>query len=174
MSLGKELYSGASSFGRVWALFGAITATFVGIILIGIGIFIMTRKSDRKAYSATVVYVNGPNGPPCQKTQDNPVQYTCTITIKYSGYSSPINIDYMGSKMYYVGETITVYVKNGNPSDVSLSGNVPKWLGLVFIIPALLMIVGSWFWYWASRKWKFVAAAEGGSAALDILSGGRI
>jgi len=173
-SLGSEIYSGAASFGTVWSLIGAIFATVIGTIMIASGIYLLLRKDDRNSFPATVLYVNGPNGPPCQKTQDNPVQYSCTITIKYSGWSSPIDINYNGNQLYYVGEKVTIYVKKGNPTDVTLSQGVPKWGGFVLIGIAIFIIAGSWFWYWAARKWKFVAAAEGVGGVLNVVSGGRL
>lgn len=86
----------------------------------------------------------------------------------------PINIDYSGDKIYYAGEQITIYVKKGSPTDISLTKDVPNWTGWLLIGLALLIILGSWFWYWASRKWKFVAAAEGVGGVLGIVSGGRL
>lgn len=172
-STGSEIYSGAASFGIAWALIGAIFATIFGVILFAVGIYFVVHKSDRTAFPATVLYINGPGGPVCQKTQDNPIQYSCTITIKYSGWANPIDINYTGSQVYYVGEKITVYAKKGNPSDVTLNKPIPNWVGWLMMAGALLMIGISWFWYWASRKWKFVAAAEGVGGALNIISGGR-
>jgi hypothetical protein len=171
--LGSEIYSGAASFGTVWALIGAIFATVIGTIAIGFGIYLLVRKDNRNAFPATVLYINGPGGPPCQKTQDKPVQYSCKVTIKYSGWADPIDINYTGSEIYYVGEQITIYVKKGDPTDVTLSKSIPNWVGWVCIAGAILVIAFSWFWYWAARRWKFVAAAEGVGGALNIVSGGR-
>lgn len=172
-SVGSEIYSGAASFGVAWALIGAIFATIISIILFGVGIYFLTRKIDRDSYSATVLYINGPGGPPCQKTQDNPVQYSCTVTIKYDGYPSPIDINYTGNQVYYVGQKITIYVKKGNPTDITLDKPTPKWFGWFMIAGAICLLLISWFWYWASRKWKFIAAAEGVGGAVNIISGGR-
>jgi hypothetical protein len=172
-SLGSEIYSGAASFGTIWSLIGAIFATVIGTIMIALGIYLLVRKHNRDSFPATVLYVNGPGGPPCQKTQDNPVQYSCKITVKYSGWPNPIDINYTGEQVYYVGEQVTIYVKKGSPSDATLSKGVPNWTGWLLIGSAIFIIGGSWFWYWAARKWKFVAAAEGVGGVLGVVSGGR-
>ena len=172
-SVGSEIYSGAASFGTVWALIGAVFATIIGTAMIGFGIYILIHKSTREAFPATVMYINGPNGPPCQKTQDNPVQYSCTVTVKYSNWPKPIDINYTGNELYYVGEQITIYAKKGDPNDVTLSKGTPPSTGWMLIILAVIIIIGSWFWYWAARRWKFVAAAQGVGGVLNIVSGGR-
>lgn len=171
--LGDEIYSGAASFGVFWALLGAIMATIIGTLLIGFGIYLMVHKTNRKTVSAKVVYINGIPDGTCQKTQDNPPQYNCAVTVKYDGWKDPIQISYTGPDSYYVGETIDIYVDNNNPGDATLDKPVPKWMGLIIIAVALIMIGGAWFWYWASRRWKFIAAAEGASGAISLISGGR-
>lgn len=172
--VGEEIYSGAASFGVFWALLGAVMATIVGIILIIAGIYILASKSDRNSASATVVAINGQTNGSCQKTQDNPVQYQCTVSVKYDGWKDPIDINYSGNNSYYVGEKLTIYVKKNDPSDATLNPPVPKWFGIIAIVVGLIIPAVAWFWYWASRRWKFIAAAEGASGAFKIISGGRL
>ena len=173
-SLGNEIYSGAASFGTIWALLGAISSTVIGIIMIVVGIYLLVHKNDRDSFPATILYINGPGGHPCQKVQDNPIQYACTITVKYSGSPTPVDINYIGGQVYYIGEQVTIYVKKGNPRDVTFSKGIPNWIGWILIAVAIFIMAASWFWYWASRKWKFVAAAEGVGGIIGIASGGRL
>jgi len=174
-NLGDEIYSGAASFGIAWALIGAIFATIIGIGMIVGGIYILIHKDKLIDIQATITQINGGSGP-CSKITDNPIQYSCSITLeyKYNGITYTGVQNYTGNANYYIGEVITIRINPNNPNDISLNNPIPKWIGWILIVFALLIIIGSWFWYWASRKWKFVAAAEGVGGALNIISGGRI
>ena len=48
MGVGPEIYSGAASFGRVWAIIGAVIGTFFGIIMIVGGIALLAKKKTKE------------------------------------------------------------------------------------------------------------------------------
>lgn len=174
-NLGEELYSDTASFGRFWALLGAIMGTLTFIALTIVGIYILTKKDDRIPINVSIKSINGSTNT-CPKTSDNPITYACTITLNpytYNNINYPSkDVSYSGSALYYVGQNITAYLDKNDPSIISLDKNPPKWLGWVLIGIGLVAVISGWFWYWASRKWKFLAAAQGVGGAIDIVSGG--
>ena len=174
--IGEDIYSGAASFGLVWALIGAIIATIIGIIMIGFGIYIL-RLPTQTSVKGTILSINGnPTGICPSTTQGNNTTYNCYILVQYNfqGKDYTKQLRYSGSTGYSIGSTINVCFKSpNNPDDVTLDCNPSKSLGWVLIGIAIATILGGWFWYWASRKWKFIAAAEGVSGAFDLISGGR-
>lgn len=162
MGVGSDLYTGAASFGRTMTFIIAVLSTIIAIILIIAGGIIYTRKNTRTAYSANVMYTNGPNGI-CPKDAD------CILTVKYSGSPNPVDINYKGTDhVYYAGEAVTIYVDNTNPLDATLNKPLSKKAGLFIIVAAIFLAGMGWFWYEMSKKYKFLAAAEGGSEALRM------
>lgn len=179
--LGSEIYSGAADFGRVWTLLGAIVGTIIGIATIILGIYIITKKSWLSSVG-TITAINGdPKGTCTQSGQNNQngqtqQVYSCNIDIIYTfeGKNYTQTVYYSGNFQHYVGEHVNIYINPNNFSNISLDKNIPKFIGWIIIVIALLVMGGAWFWFWASQKYKFIAAAEGAGAGLHILSGGRI
>ena len=174
-NVGDSIYSGAASFGVIWAFLGAIFGTLFGIAAIAGGIYILAHKNVNKiSVQAKILRVNGDVNGKCEKS--NETNYSCTITIQYTYDNKQYtkDVDYNGPRSYYASQTITVLVDPDNPNDVDVNEPLPKWVGIVTILFGIAIIAGGWFWYWASRKWKFVAAAEGVGGVLGIATGGRL
>jgi hypothetical protein len=174
--LGEDIYSGAASFGRFWALLGAIVSTVVAIVMIGIGIYILLLPVQLSVQGTVVAINESPSGI-CRSISDkNGTTFNCEITVKYlfNGQEYTKDMSYSGTSTYYIGSKIPVYFKTANdPNSTSLNGQPPKWVGWALIAFAIILTLGSWFWYWATRKWKVVAAAEGTGGMLNLVSGGR-
>jgi hypothetical protein len=75
--------------------------------------------------------------------------------------------------LYSVGQAITVYITSDNPKEVSLSQTVSSTIGWVLIVFGALVIGGGWLMFWAAKKWKIVAAAEGAQGIASMFSGGH-
>jgi hypothetical protein len=169
-SLGDQIYSGSAEFGVIWALIGAIIATIIGVCMIIVGIYILVKKSTLQQVSGTVVSVDPPS---CGVGSGNPTTYSCNITVSYLVNTTHLQkiIWYSGSVIYSPGQSITVYYNPSDPGDASLSGPVPHFIGGILILFGLLIPIGSWFWYYMSRRYKFVAAAEGMAGAYSLITG---
>jgi len=162
MGVGDDLYTGAASFGRMWSFITAIFFTIVAVILIVFGATVYTNKTTRTGYSANVLYTNGPNGI-CPQNAD------CILTVEYPGTSSPIDIKYTNTgREYYTGEIVTIYVNDKDPSDITLNKPMSKKTGLLIIVGGLLLAGIAWGWYALTKKYKFLAAGEGGSEVLRM------
>lgn len=176
--LGEEIYSGAASFGKFWALLGAIMGTITFILLTIVGIYILTKKDYRIPINVSIKMINGSTTGSCPKSSEDPPTYACTIRLNdyvYNGITyKNVDASYTGSDLYYVGQNITGYINKDAPSNVSLNKDPPKWLGWILIVIGIVAIVSGWFWYWATTKWKFLAASQGVGGALDIATGGRL
>jgi len=162
-SLSSEIYTGTADFGKTWSVIGAITSTFIGIILFVVGIVILVNKSTYKSVMGIAV-----SDSVCSWSNNNGNSIaSCTTEVKYSvGIDYQQNID-TGSSRYKAGDYVKVYYGN-NPN--SPTGNpVSSLVGWVLIIIAVLMIASSWIWVFLTRKYKFAAAAEGVSGAWGII-----
>jgi hypothetical protein len=172
MGVGSDIYDSTATFGRFWALLGAIMATILGLGLIIAGIYFLVRKEDRNAVTGTILRINGSASQACPMVGANLV---CTLTIQYVYQNETFTTDiaYNGPTLYSVGQTVTVYVLKTDPHTATIGEPVPKWMGGVFIGVGVLMTLGGWFWLWAARKWKVVAVAQGGQGLWNIVSGGN-
>jgi hypothetical protein len=174
--IADEIYSGTASFGRVWALISLIMAIIICIVLIiaGIVIIMKSRKSEIVETQGIITAINGSTDPQtkCGNPSDNDNIHTCSITVKFtiSDVDRYADINYTGSYYYFVGKRVNLYIKNdGKYNDVSLDKPTPAFVGGILIFVGLLILGGSIFWYWASRKWKVVAGAEGVSGMLHLI-----
>lgn len=169
---GSQIYSDSAGAGQIFSGFGLIVSAIIGIIMIIAGIIFLFKRS---VYSSSVQgIVNTAN---CtQVLVNNNTQYQCSITFGYTvggkqyGGSGTIT----SGVLYQQGSFITIYYDSNNPASWSFTSDNYKVLGAILIAIALFMIGISYFWYWASRKNKFIASTVGASGALGLLSGGRI
>lgn len=167
-SVGEEIYSGAASFGRVWTLIGAIFATLMGIVLVGIGIYTLTRKIVNKdKVQATVL-----RDTDCKSDTTNCV-LNVSYTYKGKNYQS-VFIKFSGLVQYISGQTVDIYINPEDISDITLNEPLPKSAGYVFIGIGILITLIAWIWYWLASKFKFVGAAAGIGGVLNIATGGRL
>jgi hypothetical protein len=161
--LGEDLYSGAASFGLIYSLIGAIVGTIVGLIMIILGISMLFKKISTVAVTAKILNVN------CNTDQNNKQNCNINVSYSYNGKDMTGYIQYTGNIVYSKDQQVTVYVNNDNPSEVYFESANPKKFGGIMIVIGILIIACGWFWYWLSRKYKFLAAAEGVSGAFNIL-----
>jgi len=168
-SIGNEIYSDTASFGKIWAIISAIMGTLFGIFFIIIGIYIILHKSHLKSTKGDVVKDSD-----CNTTIDNGNQYTqCSTTVNYNinGKEYTNKIVNTGSTTFTQGKNnITIWYSPTDPEKPEYKP-APTWIGWIIILVALLVIFGSWFWVWLTRKYKMAAAAEGAAGIYSIITG---
>jgi hypothetical protein len=171
MGIGQEIYDSTASFGRIWALLSAILGTIFGLVMVIAGIYFLVKKPDRYAVDGKVLKINGNEKGVCPLAGN---MYNCNMTIQYTYKDELYNTDiyYNAPRQYNVGDTISVYVLTSNPKDIVVGEPVPRWFGGLLLVFGLIFIAAGWFWYWASRKWKPVAAAEGVGGMYRIINTG--
>ena len=161
------LYDSLASLGKIWTLIGAIFSTIVGVGMIIVGLYFLFRKPDRDLIRGTVARINDDEHGICTGQQF----YQCSLSIQYvyndQNYMSKIH--YSGSSEYVIGQPIDIYVLKNNPYSIVLEPPLPKRLFYLFIAIGLVVILSGWWWYWASRKWKIVASAEGINGLFRVI-----
>lgn len=162
-SLGEDIYSGAASFGRAWAFIGAIIGTIIGIGLFIGGIYLATRKVSIETVQAIITSVN------CRPIQNN--NQMCNIGIEYTfkNEKKNTNIDYNGNRMFSVNQKIDVYINLDKPSEITIDSPASKTAGIIMIIVGIIIIGLAWLWYWLTKRYKFLGAAQGVGGAIDII-----
>ena len=165
--LGDEIYSGAASFGVLYSLIGAVIATIIGLVIIGFGIYLLTTKVEYDIVEATILNLS------CRPIQNNDQMCNISVSYKYNDKDEKRNINYSGKNIYMVNQKVSIYINKENSNDVSISEPAPKWLGFLLAGIGLLVILSGWFWYWASKNYKFVGAAAGVGGFINIVNPGR-
>jgi len=162
-SLAEEIYAETAAFGKIWALISVIMGTIIGVALLIIGIYILTLKSEVTKVSATITKINNSTTNICQ-------DFNCTITVTYTynDIEETKDVNNLTKKVYRVGDNIDIYIDNKGSISMENS-EIPKTLGVVLIIISIVILPTSWFWYYASKKYKTVAATQGVSGILSII-----
>ncbi len=171
-----DVYSGAASYGIFRALLSAIGGTVIGILLICLGVYIV-KLPDKTSIQGIITQVNGATGPSatCSYSVVNKsISYSCQYSVEYiyQGQKYTQHLSYNGPTPYSIGQPITIYVTTDNPQDASFSQSAPSGIGWALIVFGSFVIGGGWFMYWASKKWKIVAAAQGAQGIASMFSGG--
>lgn len=161
--LGDEIYSGAASFGVLYSLIGAVLATIIGIIMIIGGLYLLTKKVEYDQVEGKILNLS------CRNVENN--NQTCSINISYKYNDKEENkfINYTGKNTYIISQKLPVYI-NKNSNTASIEAPFPKWGAALLAIFGLIIIMSGWFWYWASKKYKFVGAASGFGGFINIIN----
>jgi len=167
-SLGEEIYSGASTFGRIEAWIAAIITSIIGLIFIIGGITMISHHTKfTNSVQGTVLNSNCTTFTGDNNTQ----QYSCTLTIEYKVDGNPYQITTAKDSIYNYtkGNYITVYYDHKNPQNGKLINDNNKVLGIIALVAGILIPLFAWIWLWITYKSKFAAAAGGVSGAFNLL-----
>lgn len=175
--LADTVYEDASYLGTFQFLKNIIIGGIFSIIFLILGLYFLLRKKNYTA--STIATINKtPNQKICNfyvKNNNNTSQgsYNCTLQISYvvnnKTYESIATID---SNINYDNlNTIKIYYNPNNPEDLSIYGDPPKWLGILFLIIALIIIAYCLFSYFIMRKSKLARAAAGFGLGYQLVKG---
>ena len=163
-SLSDKVYSSTASFGRLWAVIRAVIVTIVGIIMVIVGIYIIKHRSDMISINGSVTEKSS-----ClTKTNNGETYRICKTKIEYEidgkKYTKEIST---GTSEFEKEDNITIWYSPVEP-DKPEYDPAPTWLGWVIIIISILVVLGSWFWVWLTRKYEIVAVAKGASGIVSM------
>lgn len=164
MSSTNELYSGMASFGRTTAYISAIIVTILSVIMIVFGVITLNNKNQYVKTTGTVTNLN------CSPNENN-IEY-CETDYEYMTSSDKLSASSTskGKSKYHKGEKINVWYEKENQAIAYLEKPDPKLTGWLIIGLAILLVLMSWGWVWMTRHYKFAAAMQGTSSALNILT----
>jgi hypothetical protein len=169
-------YTGLATYGMFNALIGAVLATIFGIIIIIVGIMELRSKSTTMINGIIQTINNSQTGVcPATNSAVNStivVTYNCTLQVSFTHKGTTYNplLYYSGPTNYTVGQPITVYFQD-DPNILLLAGNNPSG-GWIAIVLGIGIIAFSWIMFWSAKKWKTVAALQGGASVINSLGGG--
>lgn len=171
-NLGNEIYEGAAVGGRAMSLISAVTASVISIGFIAFGIYLIVHHPVYTEGPVTGTLTVLPNACVATITNGNSSS-SCTFDVKYTtkdGVNLTKGMTKKGS--YTNGQTVDVYYNPNNHSDIMIENNDNTTIfGWIMIIIAVIVVIGAWLWVWLTNKYKFLAAAEGASTAVNMFRG---
>lgn len=163
-SLGDQLYSGSAQAGKIFTLFSLIVAVVFSIVALIVGIVFLTKKNVyTQQTTATITAAN------CSIIPQTST-YNCNLTLQYNvkgqEYTPTVQVD--SQIMYTIGSKITIYYNPDNPSSFTINQINYRVIGIILIVSAIVMVGIAYFWYWASRSSKFIAAGAGVAGVWNL------
>lgn len=147
---------GLSTFGMYYALFGAVISSIIGVGLIIYGIMILTNKFDRSGVEGIVKTID------CNARD-------CSVNVDYIYNNTNYNMWFYGIKKvsYSVGSKIIVYVKDNNPTDVTIDTPPNNTTGIIILVVGIVIPILGWLWYLGTKKYRELGALSAVSAILN-------
>ena len=182
-SLGSEVYTGVADFGVIIADLKAIGGLIIGLIFIGIGIYLLVQKITRTA-TVNGIILNSTNSggtsraPNCtyntnRSTTDSGTTttsyYDCIFDIRYNVNGTDYTlkgVDSKGSIYYAGGESIKLWYNPDDPNDASISDDYSHTVGWILIVIGAVIAISGIIWAWLANKYKIVGAYEGATTGI--------
>ena len=150
----NTVYSGTAEFGKDYTIVQTVIACIFSFFILLLGITLTFRKPEYTLPSTMVM--NKSTGP------DQVGSYSNSGTIKSGQCAGNIlNVTGSGMNQFSQGQTEQVFLKPGSCDDAELHEDNTKWLGILFIIVSLIILVFSLIKLFFVKKYKGVAATAG-------------
>lgn len=162
-SLTSSIYSGAAAYGRGVSWVGAFLASLIGLVLIGIAIFILVQRTPTLTVTATVQPNSNCNFNPSSQN------YSCSLNISYTVNGTTYSNQWTTTTTtnYQPGNTIPITINANNPQLIATPPpSWQTWLPWLFIIIGVVIIIIGWVSVYLASKSKLYAAATGVGSAL--------
>lgn len=157
----SEVYDGAATFGQFMALLALIVGSIVSSILLLVSLYLLTRTSNYKSTSATVVSVTScSNVSSSSSYENNKELIQCQVAFKYTVDSKEYT-NTITTGPQNVGSTVTLRYDVKNPNNVTNNLISKGILGWIFFGFAILIIAGVSLNYYIAQRFKFAAAGNG-------------
>lgn len=165
--IGQELYDGSAKVGVIATFIAAIIFIILGIAMIIAGIGIVVNHDKTTEIQATIVSINNSPSGQCGVIWN---KYTCDLGLKYiwNGQPQTVVLGYGGADVRYVGQVVSVYVKNNDLSTISLNSPTSKNQAVLYIILGAFISIAAWLWYGFTKRNKGIAAMQGAGALLNV------
>ena len=164
-SFAEEAYSETASLGRLTANIGAYIATFIGSIMIIVGLVLLLKKKPKlDKVMGTVKKINFS----IYDTQNKIYNYDLLIDYTVDNKIYERQLSKSSATIINLGDTIEVYYDPSDPNKSELVLFPYSLVGWILIILGIFIIGGSWLWVYITNKSK-LAAALGGT---EVVVGG--
>jgi hypothetical protein len=172
-STGDQLYTGVSSFGVIMSDIKAVLGTIIGLIMIIVGIYCLTKKDLRTSTTSGTIVSEDIDQQCIETINNNSIIYSCypmfSYTINGTLYSKRIKID--GNKKYFKGNTLTLYYDPNNIDNIDTVSDDLKMVGWMLIGFGIFIMIGSILWAYLANKYKPIAAVEGIFSGVNMITG---
>jgi hypothetical protein len=181
-SFGSEVYTGVADFGVIIADLKAIGGVIIGLIFIGIGIYLLVQKITRTAtVTGTVLNVSNSGGnsnnPSCTPTSTTTTSnsgsttntyWECIFDVKYTVGDKDYTAKGQETRSIYYkgGESIPIFYNPDNPNDASISDDYSHTVGWILIVIGVVIALSGIIWAWLANKYKIIGAYEGATTGI--------
>ena len=177
----SSVVDGLSTIGRVQSYFSVAGTTFVCMGGIAVALWLLTRRRKLTQTVKGVVVAD----PQCDPVNPSSCTMQCTYIILEKEYTTTLSVSRtvktvttngqteqtIGSLPYRSGETVSLWY---DPSDVvgtiSLMNDDWRKVGGIFLVLSLFVLGAGWAWFWAVQHYKQLAALQGGTTALSMVT----
>jgi hypothetical protein len=165
--IAQQIYGGAATFGHYYSIAYFVLSGVIATVALGAGIYFTFFKTQ-PVWNKTVAKVLEAE---CAVAPGAQGQYSCRLgisfgTIPVNGVSRLINtiLDAPTStRMYQVGDQVSVYYDASDPSNVSFTYQYVNYkvIGVMALVAGLAIFVWGWFQYFIASTSKVGSAAVG-------------
>lgn len=153
-----------ATYGRVSTGIGAVVATFVSIIFIGVGMWLIFKKNEYTGRTTAVV----------EKASCLPVKsgYNCNATVQYTVDNKKYVRDIYiaeGKQSLKNGDIVKVDYNPSNPGQVESEPGISlRTIGFISSFLGIAILVISWLTFYFTGKSKTFAQMEGASNLFNL------
>jgi hypothetical protein len=173
---GKFAYSGAAALGKANASMSLVVFGLLGLILIGVGIYLLFKAPD-EAFQGTVTAYSGDLtscyslGGKSLRTQ---LVGCATVSFAEKGQQSPGQVITVPvTRPYEVGQSITIYKDGNDGNSFNTSPNNSKIGGILLIVFGVFIIAMALVQKHMTETYKPYAAYQGAGLIGNALFGNR-
>jgi maltodextrin utilization protein YvdJ len=164
-SVGDEIYSGAASFGRIYAWISAVIGTLIAICMCIFGVYIIQHKRHLKTVDGEVTKTSYD----CStQTQDKSTTKTCKFDVTYRVDGTDYKDTFFSTNTPSLEEKITIWYDPNHPEKGEINP-ISKTIGIVLIVLSIVVIIGVWVSVWLTKRYKFAAAGMGTAAVVGMI-----
>lgn len=152
----KSAGDSAAVAGKIYTLINAIIGTIIAVlIMMPLSIWMLNKKDIHTEKTKGKIL----NDPQCSTDQNNAT--TCTIDLSYTIDGKEYIKRSYQAKMGGLSKNqeVTVFYNPNDPNDIELNTIPYKLIGAIMLIVAIIIVISSWMWYYATTKSKFIAQA---------------
>lgn len=158
--IGKVVYKGAATYGRITATLGLVFGVIIGLVLFAIGWYLLNKPPD-KPVSAIVSDVKDASY--CRNGNNKFTGYCVSFTLEDAGKTKT---DYIQTNsILNIGDKVTLY--ESNDETFTLTKNNYKAFGYLLFVVGFLIVLFTGLQFYFTQKSKTYAAFQGAQQVVN-------